>query len=112
MTASRYAIFAHREAFFAPPDSIHTNRRHCRISIQFRRILRRGVTIMIHRGWQGLLLVTVVGLGWSLVRGETKSPAKSEPAPESALMRAKVASSHKIMEGLVSKDFLEIRSGA
>lgn len=67
---------------------------------------------MIHRGLKGLLLVAVVGLGWSLVHGESKAPAKSQPAPESALMRAKVASSHKIMEGLVSKDFLEIRSGA
>ena len=67
---------------------------------------------MIYRVWKALLLVTVVGLGWSLVRGETKPPSKLQHAPESALMRAKVASSHKIMEGLVAKDFPEIRTGA
>ena len=67
---------------------------------------------MIHQFWKGLLLVTVAGLGWSLVHGETKTSAKPDQLPESALMRAKVASSHKIMEGLVAKDFLEIRSGA
>ena len=32
--------------------------------------------------------------------------------PESALMRAKLASSHKIMEGLVARDFHEILDGA
>jgi hypothetical protein len=70
------------------------------------------MTTMIRRVWKGLLLLTFIGLGWSLVRGETKPPAKLQHAPESALMRAKVASSHKIMEGLVAKDFLEIRAGA
>jgi hypothetical protein len=67
---------------------------------------------MSHRVGKGLLLVTVVGLGWSFVLGQTKPPAKSQQAPESALMRAKVASSHKIMEGLVAKDFSEIHNGA
>lgn len=67
---------------------------------------------MSHRVGKGLLLLTVVGLGWSFVRGESKPPARLRQAPESALMRAKVASSQKIMEGLVAKDFLEIRTGA
>lgn len=67
---------------------------------------------MIHRVWKGLLLLTVVGLGWSLVHGETKPPAEPRHAPEYALMRAKVTSTHKIVEGLVAKDFLEIRTGA
>ena len=67
---------------------------------------------MSHRVRKGLLLATVVGLGWSFVHGQTKPPAKVQQLPESALMRAKVASAHKIMEGLVAKDFLEIRTGA
>ena len=67
---------------------------------------------MIHRVWKGLCLVAVVGLAWSLVHAESKAPVKPQPVPESALMRAKVASSHKIMEGLVARDFTEIRSGA
>ena len=67
---------------------------------------------MVNRLWNALLLVTIIGLCWSLVQGETKPPAKTPHPPESALMRAKVASSHKIMEGLVAKDFLEIRTGA
>lgn len=66
---------------------------------------------MIHRVWKGLLLVTAIGLTWSLVHGEAKPAAKSQSIPESAFMREKVASSHKIMEGLVAKDFLEIRTG-
>jgi hypothetical protein len=64
------------------------------------------------RAWKTLFLLTVVGLGWSLVQAESKTPAKPNAVPESALMRAKVASSHKIMEGLVARDFAEIRSGA
>jgi hypothetical protein len=70
------------------------------------------MTNMIDRFWKGLLLVAAVGLGWSFVQGETKNPVKAPHRPESALMRAKVASSHKIMEGLVAKDFPEIRMGA
>ncbi len=66
----------------------------------------------VGRAWKTLFLLTLVGLGWSLVQAESKAPAKSPPVPESALMRAKVASSHKIMEGLVARDFTEIRSGA
>jgi len=67
---------------------------------------------MNQRICKGLLLLTVVGLGWSFVQGDPKTPAKPPQLPESALMRVKVASSHKIMEGLVAKDFVEIRSGA
>jgi hypothetical protein len=67
---------------------------------------------MLRRTELGLLLIAVCGFGWSLVGGESKSPAKSHHPAESALMRAKVASSHKIMEGLVAKDFHEIRTGA
>lgn len=58
-------------------------------------------------------VAAAVALGWSIVHAETKAPSKSQaPVPESALMRAKVASSQKIMEGLVAKDFTEIRRGA
>jgi hypothetical protein len=60
----------------------------------------------------GLLLAIVSGLGWSLVRAETNTAAKPHRPPENALMQAKVASSHKIMEGLVAKDFREIHTGA
>lgn len=66
---------------------------------------------MIRHGWKALVLFAVIGLGWSLGRGETSS-AKPQHPPESALMRAKVASSNKIMEGLVAKDFNEIHTGA
>ena len=68
---------------------------------------------MSHRVWKGLVLASIVaGLGWSLVHAEPKAPTKPQLVPESALMRAKVASSHKVMEGLVARDFTEIRSGA
>ncbi|MBI3863256.1 MAG: hypothetical protein HY290_15300 [Planctomycetia bacterium] len=67
---------------------------------------------MTHRIGMGLVLATVVGLGWSFGQAETKSAAKPQRLPESALMQAKVASSHKVMEGLVAKDFHEIRTGA
>ena len=67
---------------------------------------------MIHRVCKGLFLMTVIGAAWSLVHAEPETPARPQPVPESALMRAKVASSHKIMEGLVARDFTEIRSGA
>ena len=67
---------------------------------------------MNYRIRNGLLLAFIAGLGWSFVQGETKSPGKTPRPEESALMRAKVASSHKIMEGLVAKDFPEIRTGA
>jgi hypothetical protein len=67
---------------------------------------------MLRRTGMGLLLVAVCGFGWSLVGGESKPAAKSYHPAENALMRAKVASTHKIMEGLVAKDFHEIRTGA
>lgn len=67
---------------------------------------------MTYRIAMGLLLATAVGLRWSYVHAEIKMPAKPQQLPERALMQAKVASSHKIMEGLVARDFLEIRSGA
>ncbi|MFN0051506.1 MAG: hypothetical protein ACKV0T_04900 [Planctomycetales bacterium] len=67
---------------------------------------------MSYRIRKGLLLLTVAGLGWSIVHAQTKTPAKPQRLPEGALMRAKVASSHKIMDGLVAKNFPEIRGGA
>ena len=70
------------------------------------------MTIMLRRTGMGLLLIAVCGLGFSLIGGETKPPAGSHHPSENALMRAKVASSHKIMEGLVARDFNEIRTGA
>lgn len=69
--------------------------------------------IMIRHTGKTLFVIAAIALGWSLVHAETKTPSKSEPpVPETALMRAKVASSHKIMEGLVARDFNEIHSGA
>ena len=59
----------------------------------------------------GILLTAGFGATWSLVRGEPK-PAPVYQPPETALMRAKLASSHKIMEGLVARDFKQIHDGA
>jgi hypothetical protein len=66
---------------------------------------------MIRRIATGMLLIAVTGLTWSFVRGEPRRAPADQP-PEAALMRAKVASSHKIMEGLVARDFKEIHEGA
>ena len=67
---------------------------------------------MMRRAGMGFLVVAACGLGYSLAGGETKPAEKLRRPPEAALMRAKVASTQKIMEGLVAKDFAEIHSGA
>ena len=67
---------------------------------------------MNHRVWKSLLLIAVIGIGWSLAAGDTKPPQKIGNAQQAALMRAKLASTQKIVEGLVSKDFEAIRDGA
>ena len=67
---------------------------------------------MIQRGWAGLIVLAMLGLGWSLVRGDSDPPRRKKDDQQAALMRAKLASSQKIVEGLVSKDFDEITRGA
>ncbi len=67
---------------------------------------------MIHRGWSGLIVLAVLALGWSFVRGDSDPPRRKKDDQQAALMRAKVASSQKIVEGLVSKNFDEITNGA
>ena len=67
---------------------------------------------MARRKWLALFPLMAIGLQWSFADGQAKRPEEPQHIPESALMRAKVASSHKIMEGLVARDFPEIRSGA
>ena len=67
---------------------------------------------MIHRGWSGLIVLAVLALGWSFVRGDSDPPRRKKDDQQAALMRAKLASSQKIGEGLVSKDFGEITNGA
>ena len=65
---------------------------------------------MIHRGWASLIVLAILGLGWSFAQGD--SPRRKKDDQQAALMRAKLASSQKIVEGLVSKDFAVISHGA
>lgn len=67
---------------------------------------------MVRHIGKPLLGVAVAGLCLSLVYAESATSGNEERVPQSVLMRAKVASAHKIMEGLVTKDFGEIRGGA
>jgi hypothetical protein len=67
---------------------------------------------MIRRVWTSLILLIALGLGWSFVQGESDSSRKKKGNHESALMRAKLASSQMIVEGLVNKDFKGITRGA
>ena len=48
----------------------------------------------------------------ALPAGEAQPPATDAADTEAALMRAKLASSQKIVEGLLARDFKLIRSGA
>ena len=67
---------------------------------------------MIHRGWASLFVLAILGLGWSFAQGDSDSPRRKKDDQQAALMRAKLASSNKIVEGLVSKDFASISHGA
>ena len=60
----------------------------------------------------GLLAVSFFGVGVVLLAGETQPPATDSSQTEPAIMRAKLASSQKIVEGLMARDFKLIRSGA
>jgi len=57
-------------------------------------------------------LVCFFSTGIAIFAGEGKPPAAGNGDTEAALMRAKLASSDKIMEGLVSQDFKLIQNGA
>ncbi|MBS0263714.1 MAG: hypothetical protein JSS02_17365 [Planctomycetes bacterium] len=69
---------------------------------------------MMSRRWTtGFLLLALAGLTLRYVQGDPQvGGGKTPHAAETALMRAKVGSSQKILEGLVSKDFVEIKAGA
>lgn len=56
-----------------------------------------------------LALVTCLWAGWSWVYGQ---PNVQKDVRQSALMRAKLASTQRIVDGLVSKDFADITKGA
>ena len=53
-----------------------------------------------------------LGAGVVLLAGEAKPPATGASDTEAALMRAKLASSQRIVEGLMAQDFKLIRNGA
>lgn len=63
--------------------------------------------------WSWLLLAGLfLGAGLMLFAGEAKPPRQGESATEAALMRAKLASSNKIVEGLMTQDFGLVETGA
>lgn len=51
-------------------------------------------------------------LGWAWVQGDSGAPNVQNDSKQSALMRAKLASTQRIVDGLVSKDFNDIAKGA
>lgn len=67
---------------------------------------------MIRRTCVSLIVLMALGFGWSFVQGEPDRLRTKKGDNESALMRAKLSSSQKIVEGLVSKDFATISHGA
>lgn len=56
--------------------------------------------------------IAAVWAGWSWVQGEPAVPNVQSDVKQSALMRAKLASTQRIVDGLVSKDFGDITKGA
>lgn len=61
----------------------------------------------------GVGVVCLLGIaGAGMLWGQSGSTPASQPNSQPALMLAKLASSQKIVAGLVSKDFPEIRKGA
>lgn len=67
---------------------------------------------MSRYGMAGLACAMMLGLGWSLVRGGVDAPPRRKDDQQAALMRAKLASTQRIVDGLVSKDFDDISKGA
>lgn len=63
-------------------------------------------------GLAGLCGAMLLCLGWTWVRGEADPPARRKDDQQAALMRAKLASTQRIVDGLVSKDFEDITRGA
>lgn len=59
-----------------------------------------------------VLGVACLAFGWAIVHGDSKSQKEPPEAEESALMMAKLGSTQRIVEGLVSKDFSSIHKGA
>lgn len=57
----------------------------------------------------GILLLS---FGWIFVYGNADVPNTRNDAKEAALMRAKLASTQRVVDGLVSKDFDDITKGA
>lgn len=58
------------------------------------------------------LIACGIGAGAALVAVEATPPANKAAETEAALMRAKLASTQKIVEGLMIRDFKLVRSGA
>lgn len=66
---------------------------------------------MKRSGMAGLVLAIGLGFGWTYVQGQAEAP-KHDEEQQAALMRAKLASTQRVVEGLVSKDFTDIAKGA
>lgn len=67
---------------------------------------------MVRRVSVTLLGATSLLLGWAFVHGYSDTPNVQSDVKQSALMRAKLASTQRIVGGLVSKDFGDIAKGA
>lgn len=59
-----------------------------------------------------LSTVILMGFGWTFVRGDSKATPRKLDDQQAAMMRAKLASTQRIVDGLVSKDFDDITKGA
>ena len=59
----------------------------------------------------GLLGFLCLGVSFLLLAGEAEQPVTTKSDTEAALMRAKLASSQKILEGLMTQDFGLIEDG-
>jgi len=63
----------------------------------------------------GTLILSALGLsalGWAILHAAADVPNVQNDVQQSALMRAKLASTQRIVDGLVSKDFGDITKGA
>jgi hypothetical protein len=58
------------------------------------------------------LIACFLGVGVVLLAGEAKPPQTGTGDTETALMRAKLASSQRIVEGLMARDFKLVQNGA
>lgn len=56
--------------------------------------------------------ILTLGVGWILAYGNSDVPNTKNDAKDAALMRAKLASTQRVVDGLVSKDFNDITKGA